>query len=109
MKNKNDMRRKRKLSIRRKVQGSGDRPRLAVFRSNRRFSAQLIDDEKATTLLSAWTSGKNIKAAADLGAKVADLAKSKKITTVVFDRSGYRYHGAVKAFADQVRNGGLVF
>lgn len=108
-KTKNDMRLKRKLSIRRRLSGTADRPRLAVFRSNTRLSAQLIDDDKAVTILSSWTKGKNIAAAVKLGAVIAELSKEKKITTVVFDRSGYRYHGAIRAFADAARSGGLVF
>ncbi len=101
------MRLKRKLSIRRRLSGTALRPRLAVFRSNMRMSVQLIDDDKAITIISAWTKGKNVKAATQLGHKIAEMAKSKKITNVVFDRSGYRYHGAVKAVCDSVREGGL--
>ncbi len=107
MKTKKDMRLKRKLSIRRKVRGTSARPRLAVFRSNARLSVQLIDDDAATTIASSWTKGKNIAAAKELGTKLVELAKAKKITAVVFDRSGYRYHGAVKALADAVREGGI--
>ena len=73
------------------------------------MSAQFIDDDKAVTVLSTWAKGKNIEAAKKLGATVADMAKAKHISTVVFDRAGYRYHGAVKAFADAARAGGLVF
>lgn len=108
-KTKNDMRLKRKLSIRRRLSGTASRPRLAIFRSNTRLSAQLINDDKATTILSSWTKGKNIAAAVKLGATIAELAKAKKITSIVFDRSGYRYHGAIRAFADSARSGGLVF
>lgn len=107
MKTKKEMRLKRKLSIRRRLSGTVERPRLAIFRSNMRMVAQLIDDDKAVTILSAWTKGKNVKAATGLGHKIAEMAKEKKITKVVFDRSGYRYHGAVKAVAESVREGGL--
>lgn len=107
MKTKKEMRLKRKLSIRRRLSGTAARPRLAVLRSNTRIYVQLVDDDKAVTILSAWTKGKNVKAAAQLGATIAQKAKEKKITTVVFDRSGYRYHGAVKAVCDAVREGGL--
>lgn len=107
MKNKNEMRLKRKLSIRRRLSGTAERPRLAVFRSNTRLSAQIVNDDKAVTIVSAWTKGKNIAAATALGRTIAEKAKAKKITAVVFDRSGYRYHGAVKALADSVREGGI--
>lgn len=107
MKTKKEMRLKRKLSIRRKLSGTSKRPRLAIFRSNMRMVAQIIDDDKAVTIVSAWVKGKNISAAVSLGKTIADMAKAKKITKVVFDRSGYRYHGAVKALADAVREGGL--
>lgn len=107
MKNKNAMRLKRKLSIRRKVHGTHARPRLAVFRSNMRISAQFIDDDKAFTIASGWVKGKNVASAIELGRSMVEKAKAKKITTVVFDRSGYRYHGAVKALADSVREGGI--
>ncbi|MEK7074059.1 MAG: 50S ribosomal protein L18 [Patescibacteria group bacterium] len=107
MKTKKEMRLKRKLSIRRRLSGTALRPRLAVFRSNMRLTVQLVDDDRAKTILSAWTKGKNSKAATELGKKIAEMAKAKKITKVVFDRSGYRYHGAVKAIADAVREGGL--
>lgn len=108
-KTKNDMRLKRKLSIRRRLRGTTDRPRLAVFRSNTRLSVQLINDDTAQTILSSWTKGKNIVAATKLGTTIAELAKAKKITSIVFDRSGYRYHGAIRALAEAVRSGGLVF
>lgn len=107
MKNKNAMRLKRKLSIRRKVHGTSIRPRLAVFRSNTRISAQLIDDDKASTIVSCAVLGKNIASAIELGHIVIEKAKAKKITAVVFDRSGYRYHGAIKAVCETVREGGI--
>lgn len=107
MKTKKEMRLKRKLSIRRRLSGTALRPRLAVFRSNMRMSVQLVDDDKAVTIISAWTKGKNSKAATELGKKIAEMAKARKIINVVFDRSGYRYHGAVKAVAEAVREGGL--
>ena len=109
MKTKKEMRCKRKLSIRRKVRGTADRPRLTIFRSNTKLAAQLINDDKAVTIVSAHMRGKNIEAAKQLGEKVAQLAKKKSIRVVVFDRSGYRYHGVTKAFADAVREGGLTF
>jgi large subunit ribosomal protein L18 len=109
MKTKREMRRKRKLSSRSSVAGTSTRPRLAVFRSNTRVSAQLIDDDRGVTIASAIVEKKNIAAGKDLGAKIAQLAKEKKITTVVFDRGGFRYHGTVKAVADAAREGGLSF
>ena len=108
-KTKNEMRLKRKLSIRRRLSGTSDRPRLCIFRSNTRLSAQLVNDSKAITIVSSWTKGKNSAAATKLGATMAELAKAKKITSIVFDRSGYRYHGAIRAFADAARSGGVVF
>jgi len=107
MKTKKEMRLKRKLSIRRRLSGTQNRPRVAVFRSNMRMMVQLVDDDKAMTILSAWTKGKNVAAATKLGSVIAEKAKAKKITKVVFDRSGYRYHGAIKAVAEAIREGGL--
>lgn len=109
MKTKKQMRLKRKLTIRRRLSGTPSRPRMSIFRSNTRLSAQLIDDEKAVTIVSSWVKGKNIAAAVKLGETIVSLTKAKKITSIVFDRSGYRYHGAIKAFAETLRSGGLVF
>ena len=109
MKTKIEMRLKRKLSIRRKIRGTEDRLRMAIYRSNARMSVQFINDDTASTVLSVSENGKNVAAAQKLGTKAAELAKAKKITTVVFDRAGYRYHGAVKALAEAARAGGLVF
>lgn len=109
MQTRRQLRLKRKHRIRAAVGGSALRPRLAVFRSNQRLSAQLIDDEKHVTLLCAMGEGKNLTHAKALGEGIAKQAKAKKITIVVFDRGGFRYHGAVKAFADAVREGGITF
>ncbi len=109
MKTRKEMRAKRKLGYRITVRGSAARPRLAVYRSNTRLSAQLIDDDKKVTLFSASVPGKNAEAAVKLGRDVAEKAKAQKITTVVFDRAGFRYHGVVKAIADSAREGGLIF
>ena len=107
-----------KRRIRKKISGSSDRPRLSVFRSNKQFYAQLIDDNAGTTLLSVSSLDKNItendkvnKAdqAQLVGKLTAEKAKEKGIETVVFDRNGYLYHGRVKAFADAAREGGLKF
>lgn len=94
-------------SIRRKVRGTASRPRLSVFRSNKRLYVQLIDDAKAVTLASAWIAGKSVAKASELGKTIAQKAAGLNIRTVVFDRSGYRYHGAIKAVADGVREGGI--
>ena len=102
---------KRQLRVRKKVFGTAEKPRLSVFRSNKNIRAQLINDENGTTLVSAESTSLKGKDKTDLAFKVGeDLAKKaieKKIKTVVFDRSGYRYHGRVKALAEGARKGGL--
>jgi large subunit ribosomal protein L18 len=106
---------RRHRRIRGKVTGTKERPRLAVFRSNRGIFAQLIDDENGTTLASAgWLqlkgfSGNKTEQAAAVGKQLADSAKAAGITTCIFDRGGYLYHGRVKALADGAREGGLEF
>lgn len=102
------MRQIRKRRIRAVVFGSTRRPRLAVFRSGGAMFVQLIDDEGGKTLVSKRTVGKNIAAATVLGKEIASMAKAHKISRVVFDRSGYRYHGAVAALADAIREGGVI-
>lgn len=94
--------------VRAKVTGTPERPRLSVFRSNRGLFAQIIDDTKGKTLvsISAKKADREVSLAGELLAKAALKAKIKK---VVFDKSGYRYHGRVKAFADGARKGGLEF
>ena len=112
-----ELRRRRHKRVRRRVEGTAARPRLAVFRSNKHISAQLIDDLAGTTLVAASTvepsfSGKgggNIEAAKAVGALVASRAKDAGITTVVFDRGGFAYHGRVAALADAARAEGLEF
>lgn len=115
---KNDARQHRKIRIRKKVAGTTDRPRLVVFRSNMHIYAQVVDDEKGATLVSASTLslGKtkpdlrcNIAGATEVGKEVARLAKEKNIDRVVFDRNGYIYHGKIKAVAEGAREGGLEF
>lgn len=91
--------------MKRKVLSTSSRPRLVIFRSNRYFYGQLIDDTKGQTLAS-------VDKATDpeiAGKTIADLAAKKKIKSVVFDRAGYRYHGSVKKFADAARSAGLEF
>jgi len=102
--------------IRRKLSGSSERPRLAVFRSVAHIYAQVIDDSRGTTLVSASsvdktakTKGGNVAAAKAIGKLVAERAKEKGIKSVVFDRGGYQYHGRVKALADAAREAGLEF
>ncbi len=113
---KNEIRQRVHRRIRRRVHGTGERPRLAIFRSVAHIYAQLIDDTDGRTLVSASsvekdakTSGGNVAAAKAIGRKVAERAKEKGITKVVFDRGGYLYHGRVKALADAAREAGLEF
>ncbi len=99
------------------VSGSLDRPRLAVFRSNRYLSAQIIDDSDGKTFVSysakllkdKGEKSNGVSKSESLGEKIAELAMQKKIKQVVFDRSGYKYHGKIKAVADGARKGGLLF
>jgi large subunit ribosomal protein L18 len=109
-------RERRHRRIRGKVAGTAERPRLAVFRSNKGIFAQLIDDESGRTLAAAsWLGlkksfkGNRIEQATEVGKAVADAAKQAGIETVVFDRGGYLYHGRVKALAEGAREGGLKF
>ena len=103
------MRAKRKMHTRESVSGSHERPRLSVYRSNTAMSVQFIDDQKHETLVSGRVKGKNTSKALELAQMVLDLAKKKKITTVIFDRSGFRYHGVIKKLAEALREGGLTF
>jgi large subunit ribosomal protein L18 len=107
---------RRHRRVRKHVQGTADRPRLAVFRSNKGISAQLIDDLEAKTLAAAsWQGlaksfkGSKTEQATEVGKALAAAAKKAGIEAVVFDRSGYLYHGRVKALADGAREGGLKF
>ena len=115
MKNKNDHRLKRKLTIRKNVSGTALKPRLSVFRSSKHMFVQLIDDENSKTLVGLSdvklkkTKALKVDTAMILGEEFAKLAKAKKITEVVFDRGGYKFHGRVKAFAEKAREGGLKF
>jgi large subunit ribosomal protein L18 len=107
-------RERRKVRIRKKVTGTAARPRLSVFRSTKHIYAQVIDDEQGVTLASASTvqteaTGKKSVRAQAVGKAVAEACKQKNITTVVFDRGGFRYHGRVKAVAEAAREGGLTF
>ncbi|WP_053406757.1 50S ribosomal protein L18 [Persicobacter sp. CCB-QB2] len=101
--------------IRRKISGTAQRPRLSVYKSNTAITAQLIDDINGVTLAAASSAefgarkNCNIELAEKVGAKLAEKATANSIAEVVFDRSGYQYHGKVKALAEGARNGGLKF
>ena len=106
--------RKRHRRVRKKVLGTAERPRLAVFRSNRHIYAQLIDDFAGTTLVAASTlkngNGGDPKARAKaVGSEIATKAKEAGISAAVFDRGGFMYHGRVQAVAEGARDGGLEF
>lgn len=115
--NRKDARAKRHLRVRKKVFGTQERPRLAVYRSEKNIYAQIIDDVNAVTLVSASTIekgmdvkvGSNKEAAKLVGEMIAKKALEKEITEVVFDRGGYIYHGRVEALAQGAREAGLKF
>ena len=114
MTTKKEIRRiKIKYRIRKSVNGTAERPRLSVFRSNKQIYAQVINDLTGKTLASAYSLGLETmpkkEQAAKVGALVAEKALAAGITSVVFDRNGYLYHGRVKELADAARNGGLNF
>ena len=110
---------KRQVRVRKKVRGTAQRPRLNVFKSARHIYAQLIDDVAGTTLVTVSTVmddvssdikyAGNIEAAGKVGAEIARRALAKDITSVVFDRNGFLYHGRVKALAEAARENGLTF
>jgi large subunit ribosomal protein L18 len=106
---------KRRRRVRAKIRGSAERPRIAVFRSNRGISAQLIDDSSGRTLAAVnWTeaelrSMKPAEQAKRAGELLAERGKAAGITSAVFDRGGYQYHGRVKSLAEGAREGGLEF
>jgi len=115
---RNAARRRRHLRIRKRVIGSTERPRLNVFRSNEHIYAQVIDDQKGFTLAAASTMEASVRSepgrltvakARIVGQLVAERARAKGVTQVVFDRGGYRYHGRVAALADAAREAGLDF
>lgn len=118
-KSRNEARLKRHQRVRKNISGSGETPRLCVFRSLSDIYAQIIDDEKGITLVSSSTIDaelkkkieklKKIEQAAEVGKLLGERAKSKKITSVVFDRGGYQYMGRVKALAEGARESGLKF
>lgn len=106
---------RRKIGIRKRVFGSSEQPRLAIYRSSKHMYAQLIDDYSGKTLAAANTvqakaeKGGNIDAAKQVGSAIAEKAKAAGIEKVTFDRGGFKYHGRVKALADAAREGGLKF
>lgn len=114
---RHELRARRHRRVRLKIQGTAERPRLAVFRSNRGVFAQLIDDRAGRTLASAdWLAvrtagdaGSKTEQAAAVGRLLAERARAAGVEEVVFDRGGYLYHGRVKALADAAREGGLRF
>jgi len=116
MLDKDRKRLKRKVHVRKRISGTGERPRMTVFRSNRALSIQIIDDSKGHTLASASTLEKDLKTikatvagAGQLGEIMGKRLIEKNIKTVVFDRNGYLYHGLVKAMADGARKAGVQF
>ena len=116
---KNEIRKRKHVRVRKKISGTADCPRLCVYRSNSHIYAQIIDDEAGVTLVSAssldkdikgeLSNGSNIQAASAVGKLVAERAAAKEIKDVVFDRGGYLYHGRVQALAEAAREAGLNF
>lgn len=114
VKTRQELRQARHARIRKRISGTPERPRLAVFRSLKHIYAQIIDDTTGTTLASASSMEKdlasgNIEGAKAVGAKLAARAKEKGIQAVIFDRGGVRYHGRVASLADAAREAGLEF
>lgn len=117
--NRDAIRRRKHLSIRSKISGTAERPRLSIYRSNNNIFAQLVDDVNGVTLVSASTidkeikgnvkHGGNIESAKLVGKAIAERAVAKEISVVVFDRSGYKYTGRVAALAEAAREAGLKF
>lgn len=114
-KTRQELRAARHVRLRKNISGTTERPRLSVFRSLKHISAQIIDDTTGQTIVSASTVEKDlgVKGGVDgakvVGAKLAERAKEKGISAVIFDRGGFRYHGQVAALADGAREGGLEF
>lgn len=114
---KTKQRTRRRIGIRKRIEGTPERPRLRVYRSLNHMYAQVIDDMAGRTLASASTRDKDVSvdktgnadAAKAVGAKVAEKAQAAGVSEVVFDRGGFKYHGRIKALADAAREGGLKF
>ncbi len=113
---RDEIRRRIHKRIRKRISGTEERPRLTIFRSTNHIYAQVIDDREGHTIVAAGSTekdlrgkGGNLEGAKQVGKTVADRAKQKGITKIVFDRGGYQYHGRVKALADAAREAGLEF
>jgi len=104
---KKEQREKRHRRVRAKIHGTKDRPRLCIFKSNKHIYAQIINDDKGFTLV--FASDLEVKDSKKVGELIANKAKDKKITKVVFDRGGFKYHGRIKTLADEARKQGLQF
>jgi large subunit ribosomal protein L18 len=112
---------RRKRHIRKTLSGTAERPRLCIYRGSKTLNAQVVDDLSGKTLCSlstlsakisekvAGSSKSNVKSASALGEEIGKMAVAKGVSTIVFDRSGYRYHGVIKAFAEAARKSGLKF
>jgi large subunit ribosomal protein L18 len=116
IKQKQSKRLQRKKHVRKKIAGTSERPRLTVFKSNKNFSIQVVDDIKGHTLVSASTLEKelaaiktNVEGGSQLGKVIGERMKAAGISTIVFDRNGYMYHGVVKAIAEAARAEGIQF
>lgn len=116
MKNKRLQRKIRHSRIRKRLVGTSEAPRLSIFRSNKHIYAQLIDDTKSQTIVSASSAGestkeksKNLEKAKNIGKTLAQKAAKKNIKKVIFDRGGYKFHGRIKSLAEGAREGGLDF
>lgn len=112
--NKNEARVRRHARLRKKISGTAECPRFNVFRSNKAVYVQIIDDTKGNTIVSTSSKelnleGNNIETCTEVGKKAAEKAIAAGISTVVFDRGGYQYHGKIKAIADAAREAGLKF
>lgn len=111
---KNQQRQRRRLSIRNKLSGTTERPRIVAMKSNKHISVQLVDDTKSISLFTVSTFGKNaaaescnIEGAKKVGAQVATMMKSKNISSAVFDRAGYKYTGVIAALVQSIRESGI--
>lgn len=114
---RNRVRKNRAMRVRKRLRGSQDKPRLSVYKSGKHLYVQVINDEQGVTLVSTSTlskdfrqsdyNRKNLDSAKQLGLKIAGLAKKENVTTVVFDRGRFKYHGVIAAVADGAREGGL--
>lgn len=110
---KTDRRNRRKLKIRNRVVGTMERPRLSVYRTNQHIYAQLVDDSNSQTMMATsdvkLEKGTKSEKAKLVGENLAKLAQAKKITKVVFDRNGFKFHGRIKELAQGAKDGGLIF